>query len=87
MNNDIKNLKKKLIYRSQYRGTKEMDKLIGSFVENHIDKLNNMSNFYSFIFLLASSNTGFHLVIIFFILLSRVSFLFFSSNEFPYFIM
>ena len=41
MNNDIKNLKKKLIYRSQYRGTKEMDKLIGSFVENYIDKLNN----------------------------------------------
>tara|TARA_B100000965_G_scaffold343522_1_gene313274 strand:- start:315 stop:578 length:264 start_codon:yes stop_codon:yes gene_type:complete len=41
MNNDIKNLKKKLIYRSQYRGTKEMDKLIGSFVENHIDRLNN----------------------------------------------
>ena len=37
MNNDITNLKKKLIYRSQYRGTKEMDKLIGSFVENHID--------------------------------------------------
>ena len=41
MNNEIKNLKKKLIYRSQYRGTKEMDKLIGSFVENYIDKLNN----------------------------------------------
>ena len=40
MNNDIKNFKKKLIYRSQYRGTKEMDKLIGSFVENHIDTLN-----------------------------------------------
>ena len=37
MNNDITNLRKKLIYRSQYRGTKEMDKLIGSFVENHID--------------------------------------------------
>ena len=40
MNNDITNFKKKLIYRSQYRGTKEMDKLIGSFVENHIDTLN-----------------------------------------------
>ena len=34
MNNDIENLKKRLIYRSQYRGTKEMDKLIGSFVQN-----------------------------------------------------
>ncbi len=38
MNNDIDNLKKMLIYRSQYRGTKEMDKLIGSFVKNNIDK-------------------------------------------------
>ena len=40
MNNDIENLKKRLVYRSQYRGTKEMDKLIGSFVETHIHKLN-----------------------------------------------
>ena len=38
MNNDIKNLKKRLIYRSQYRGTKEMDKLIGSFVQFYIDR-------------------------------------------------
>ena len=38
MNNDIDNLKKRLIYRSQYRGTKEMDKLIGSFVKNYIDE-------------------------------------------------
>ena len=38
MNNDIDNLKKKLIYRSQYRGTKEMDKLISSFVEGNINK-------------------------------------------------
>ena len=40
MNNDIKNLKKRLIYRSQYRGTKEMDKLLGSFVKSNIDNLN-----------------------------------------------
>ena len=40
MNNDIDNLKKRLIYRSQYRGTKEMDKLIGSFVQLNIDKFN-----------------------------------------------
>ena len=40
MNNDIENLKKKLIYRSQYRGTKEMDKLIGLFVLTYINKLN-----------------------------------------------
>ena len=37
MNNKINNLKKRLIYRSQYRGTKEMDKLIGSFVGIYID--------------------------------------------------
>jgi antitoxin CptB len=42
MNNDINNLKKRLIYRSQYRGTKEMDKLIGSFVQSNIDKFNNI---------------------------------------------
>ncbi len=37
MNNDIENIKKRLIYRSLYRGTKEMDKLIGSFVEKNIN--------------------------------------------------
>jgi antitoxin CptB len=37
MNNNTEILRKKLIYRSQYRGTKEMDKLIGSFVKNYID--------------------------------------------------
>ena len=39
MNNDIDNLKKRLIYRSQYRGTKEMDKLIGDFVKSVINQL------------------------------------------------
>jgi antitoxin CptB len=38
MNNNIDNLKKKLIYRSQYRGTREMDKLIGSFVKKYINE-------------------------------------------------
>ena len=52
MNNDIENLKKRLIYRSQYRGTKEMDKLIGSFVKTYIDnfdlnKLNELEKFLS----------------------------------------
>ena len=42
MNNDIDNFKKRLIYRSQYRGTKEMDKLIGSFVQSNIDKFDNI---------------------------------------------
>ena len=33
-------LKKKIIYRSNYRGTKEMDKLLGTFVKTYIDNLN-----------------------------------------------
>ncbi len=31
MNINIDQLKKKIIYRSNYRGTKEMDKLLGAF--------------------------------------------------------
>ena len=50
MSIDIDNLRKRLIYRSQYRGTKEMDKLIGSFVKTYINKLdinqlNELENF------------------------------------------
>ena len=36
---NITNLKKKIIYRSNYRGTKEMDKLLGSFTKKYINKL------------------------------------------------
>ena len=36
---NISDLKKKIIYRSTYRGTKEMDKLLGSFVTKYIDQL------------------------------------------------
>ena len=39
MNFDIEQLKKKIIYRSNYRGTKEMDKILGSFTKQYIDKL------------------------------------------------
>ena len=39
MNFDIEQLKKKIIYRSNYRGTKEMDKLLGKFTNEYIDKL------------------------------------------------
>ena len=39
MNNDIENFKKRLIYRSQYRGTKEMDIFVSSFVKSIIDSL------------------------------------------------
>ena len=34
-------LKKKIIYRSLHRGTKEMDLLIGNFVKKHINILND----------------------------------------------
>ena len=37
----IEQLKKKIIYRSNYRGTKEMDKLLGAFTKKYIDELNN----------------------------------------------
>ena len=62
MNINIEQLKKKIIYRSSYRGTKEMDKLLGSFTKEYINKLdtrdlldlekllhfddNNLYNFY-----------------------------------------
>ena len=38
---DIEQLKKKIIYRSNYRGTKEMDKLLGAFTNKYINQLNN----------------------------------------------
>ena len=37
MNIDIDNLKKRILYRSQYRGTREMDKLLYSFVLENIN--------------------------------------------------
>jgi len=63
MSFNIEQLKKKIIYRSNYRGTKEMDKLLGAFTNKYIDKLsekdlkeliklleiddNNLYNFYN----------------------------------------
>ena len=60
---NIDQLKKKIKYRSNYRGTKEMDKLLGAFTNKYIDKLsienlyyleklldlddNNLYNFYN----------------------------------------
>ena len=41
MNFNIDQLKKKIIYRSNYRGTKEMDKLLSAFTSKYINKLNN----------------------------------------------
>ena len=39
MSLNIDDLKKKIIYRSNYRGTKEMDKLLGKFVKKYINDL------------------------------------------------
>ena len=35
---NIEQLKKKIIYRSNYRGTKEMDKLLGAFTKKYLDQ-------------------------------------------------
>ena len=40
MSFDIEELKRKINYRSNYRGTKEMDVLLNSFVKTIIDNLN-----------------------------------------------
>ena len=37
MNNKLEIFKKKLVYRAAYRGTKEMDILLSSFVNKYID--------------------------------------------------
>ena len=39
MSSNTDELKKKIIYRSNYRGTKEMDKLLGKFVKKYINEL------------------------------------------------
>ena len=41
MCSNIDQLKKKIIYRSNYRGTKEMDKLLGAFTKKYINRLND----------------------------------------------
>ena len=41
MSINIDDLKKKIIYRSNYRGTKEMDKLLGTFIKKNIDNLSH----------------------------------------------
>ena len=48
--NELELLKKKIIYRSSYRGTKEMDLLLGSFVTKYIkilpyDELKKLDEF------------------------------------------
>jgi len=51
--NELEIFKKKLIYRSNYRGTKEMDILLSEFVRKYIDKfdetqLNELDKFLDF---------------------------------------
>ena len=41
MNINTEDLKKKIIYRSTYRGTKEMDALLGSFTKKYINTFND----------------------------------------------
>jgi len=41
MNNNTDDLKKKIIYRSTYRGSKEMDVLLGSFTKKYINTFND----------------------------------------------
>ena len=45
MTNKLEILKKKLIYRASYRGTKEMDILLSSFVNKYINILDEISLF------------------------------------------
>ena len=52
MNNKLQLFKKRLIYRAGYRGTKEMDILLSSFVDKYIDTfdeklLNELDKFLS----------------------------------------
>jgi antitoxin CptB len=39
---NIDDLKKKIIYRSSYRGTKELDKLLSTFTRSIINQLNDV---------------------------------------------
>ena len=45
MTNKLEIFKKKLVYRASYRGTKEMDILLSSFVNKYINKLDETSLF------------------------------------------
>ena len=36
---ELESLKKKIIYRANYRGTKEMDLLLSKFVDKYLNRL------------------------------------------------
>ncbi len=53
MNEELEILKKKLLYRASYRGTKELDILLKNFVKKHINTFNiqqlkQLDNFLNF---------------------------------------
>ena len=53
MSDELENFKKKLLYRASYRGTKEMDILLSSFVKKNINffdinQLKDLENFLKF---------------------------------------
>ena len=43
MTNKLEIIKKRLIYRASYRGTKEMDILLSSFVNKYVHELDEIS--------------------------------------------
>ena len=61
MDFNIDQLKKKIIYRSTYRGTKEMDKLLGTFTNNHINNL-TYDDLFFYLFYISSHNRNIILV-------------------------
>ena len=46
MSIDTEDFKKKIIYRSRYRGTKEMDILLSSFTQKYINTLTDIELIY-----------------------------------------
>ena len=51
MTDKLEILKKKLLYRAEYRGSKEMDLLLSTFVKKHINNFNTTQLKYLEIFL------------------------------------
>tara|TARA_Y100000816_G_C25970065_1_gene506195 strand:+ start:660 stop:917 length:258 start_codon:yes stop_codon:yes gene_type:complete len=51
MTDELEILKKKLLYRAEYRGSKEMDLLLSTFVKKHINNFDTTQLKYLEIFL------------------------------------
>ena len=49
--NELETLKKKIIYRANYRGTKEMDILLSKFVDKYLNSfsINELRDLYDFL--------------------------------------